>query len=55
MTRLYAGRHLLKLYDLLSDHRVAWVRELPKEKDFMDAKATDISSITINRNTEMPA
>jgi hypothetical protein len=52
---IIAGRHLLKLYDLLSHHRVAWVRELPKGKDFMDAKATVITSITINRIAEMPA
>jgi hypothetical protein len=52
---IIAGRHLLKLYDLLSHHRVAWVRELPKGKDFMDGKATVITSITIRPITEVPA
>jgi hypothetical protein len=54
---IIAGRHLLKLYDLLSHHRVAWVRELPKGKDFKDKddKATVITGITIRRITEMPA
>jgi len=52
---IIAGRHLLKLYDLLSHHRVAWVRELPKGKDFRDGKATVITGITISRITEMPA
>jgi hypothetical protein len=52
-----AGRHLLKLYDLLSHHRVAWVRQLPKGKDFRDKddKATVITGITISRITEVPA
>ncbi len=52
---IIAGRHLLKLYDLLSYHRVAWVRELPKGKDFMDKGHTVVTGITINRITEMPA
>ena len=52
---IIAGRHLLKLYDLLSHHRVAWLRELPKGKDFMDKGHTVITGITISRITEMPA
>lgn len=52
---IIAGRHLLKLYDLLSHHRVAWVRELPKGKDFGDKGHTVITSITINRIKEIPA
>jgi hypothetical protein len=52
---IIAGRHLLKLYDLLSHHRVAWVRELPKGKDFVDKGHTVVTSITISRITEMPA
>ena len=28
------GRNLRKLYDYLSQHRMAWVHELPAEKDF---------------------
>jgi hypothetical protein len=52
---IIAGRHLLKLYDLISHHRVAWVRELPKGKDFMDKGQTVITSITLNRIKEVPA
>jgi hypothetical protein len=52
---IIAGRHLLKLYDLLSHHRVAWVRVLPKGKDFMDKGMTVVTSITVGRITEMPA
>ncbi len=52
---IIAGRHLLKLYDLLSHHRVAWVRELPKGKDFMDKGHTVITGITIRPIKEMPA
>ena len=51
---IIAGRHLLKLYDLLSHHRVAWVRELPKGKDFLDSQMTVVTSITVERITEMP-
>jgi hypothetical protein len=50
-----AGRNLLKLYDLLSHHRVAWVRQLPKGKDFKDDKATVITGITISPITEVTA
>jgi hypothetical protein len=49
-----AGRNLLKLYDLLSNHRVSWVRELPKGKDFLDKGMTVVTSITVGRITEMP-
>jgi hypothetical protein len=52
---IISGRHLLKLYDLLSDHRVAWVRELPKGKDFLDKGQAVITRITISRITQMPA
>jgi hypothetical protein len=48
------GRNLLKLYDLLSNHRVAWVRELPKGKDFLDAAVTVVTGIAVNRIKEMP-
>ncbi len=43
------GRHLLLLYDLLSYHRIAWVRELPQGRDFRDKdeKATVITGITV--------
>lgn len=49
------GRNLLKLYDLLSHHRVAWVRELPKGRDFKDNAATVVTGIAVNRIKEMPA
>lgn len=49
------GRNLLKLYDLLSYHRVAWVRELPKGKDFLGADKMVITGIAVNRISEMPA
>jgi hypothetical protein len=52
---IIAGRHLLRLYDLLSDHRVAWVRELPRGKDFMGKGQTVVTGITIRRITEMTA
>jgi hypothetical protein len=43
------GRHLGLLHDLISDHRIKWVRELPKGRDFKDKddKATVITGITI--------
>jgi hypothetical protein len=49
-----SGRHLLKLYDLLADHRVAWVRELAEGKDFLDKGQTVVTGITVQRITEMP-
>jgi hypothetical protein len=52
---IISGRNLLKLYDLLSNHRVAWVRELPKGKDFLDAAATVVTGIVVDRIKEMPA
>ena len=52
---IITGRNLLKLYDLLSSHRVAWVRELPKGRDFLDAAATVVTGIRVERITEMPA
>jgi hypothetical protein len=49
------GRNnLLRLYDLLSNHRVAWVRELPRGKDFLDAAATVVTGIAVERIKEMP-
>lgn len=34
------GRNLWKLYDYLSQHRMAWVHEIPEERDFAgDAEA----------------
>lgn len=41
------GRHIVMLYDLLSDFRVGWIRELPKGRDFKDDNATVITGITI--------
>jgi hypothetical protein len=52
---IIAGRHLLKLYDLLAYHRVAWVRELPPGRDFRDVKETVITGITLGPITELPA
>jgi hypothetical protein len=48
------GRQLLMLFDLLSYHRVAWVRELPKEKDFRNHPETVVTGITVERITAMP-
>jgi hypothetical protein len=50
-----SGRNLLQLFDLLSYHRVAWVRELPPGRDFKDGKATVITGITVGLITEVPA
>ena len=50
-----SGRNLLQLFDLLSHHRVAWVRELPPGRDFKDSKVTVITGITVGLITEVPA
>ena len=50
-----SGRNLLQLFDLLSYHRVAWVRELPPGRDFKDGKVTVITGITVGLITEVPA
>ncbi len=44
-----SGRHLEALYDYLSYHRIAWVRMLPKGRDFRDkdGEATVITGITV--------
>jgi hypothetical protein len=52
---IITGRNLLKLYDLLSHHRVAWVRELPKGRDFKQAGETVITGIVVKPITEIPA
>ena len=52
---IISGRNLLKLYDLLSHHRVAWVRELPRGKDFKDAAETVVTGIVVNQIKEIPA
>ncbi len=39
------GRHLMALYDKIGHHRIAWVRELPKERDFREEGATVINRI----------
>jgi hypothetical protein len=49
------GRNMLRMYDLLSHHRVAWVRELPKGRDFKDNAATVVTGIAVNRIKEIPA
>jgi hypothetical protein len=49
------GRNLFGLFKLLSDHRVAWVRALPKGRDFIkDPAATVVTGIVVNRIKEMP-
>jgi hypothetical protein len=50
-----SGRNLLQLFDLLSYHRVAWVRELPPGRDFKDGQATVITGITVGPILEVPA
>jgi hypothetical protein len=49
------GRHLLLLFDLLSYHRIAWVRELPEGRDFKDTQKPVIRSITVEPIKEFPA
>jgi hypothetical protein len=51
-----AGRNLLKLFNQLSDHRIAWLRELPAGRDFRakDDGATVITSIDISQITQAP-
>ena len=49
-----SGRHMLTMFDLLSYHRVPWVRELPPGRDFKDAKATVITDLTVTRITTLP-
>jgi hypothetical protein len=49
------GRHLLLLFDYLSYHRIAWVRELPEGRDFKDAQKPVIRSITVEPIKEFPA
>ncbi len=49
-----SGRNMRTLFDLLSYHRVAWVRELPPGRDFRDGQATVITDITVKRITELP-
>lgn len=40
------GRHLDTLYDLIGDHRIRWVRELPRGRDFLDPDKPVINRIT---------
>jgi len=39
------GRNLWKLYDSLTQHRIAWVVELPDDRDFESDGATVVHSI----------
>jgi len=39
------GRNLLRLYDYIAQHRMAWVCELPEERDFEDDRAAVARSI----------
>ena len=41
------GRNLWKLYDSLTQHRIAWVHELPAERDFESDGATVVHTIAI--------
>ena len=41
------GRNLDTLYDYIGQHRVTWIRELPPRRDFVEAKATVITRVTI--------
>jgi hypothetical protein len=41
------GRNLWKLYDSLTQHRIAWVYELPADRDFESDGATVIHSIAV--------
>jgi hypothetical protein len=40
------GRHLDTLYDLIGDHRIRWVRELPPGRDFQDPDKPVVNRIT---------
>jgi hypothetical protein len=48
------GRHVVTLYDKIADHRIAWVRVLPKGRDFHDAAETVITGSVIERITQIP-
>jgi hypothetical protein len=41
------GRNLWKLYDSLTQHRIAWVHELPADRDFETDGATVVHTIAI--------
>lgn len=46
---IITGRQMLFMYDMLTEHKISWVRELPKGRDFRerDDNATVVTSITI--------
>lgn len=41
------GRNLWKLYDSMTQHRIAWVHALPADRDFESDGATVVHSIAI--------
>lgn len=48
------GRNIYGLVGLLGTHRITWLRELPKGRDFKGEGATVITGISIERITEVP-
>lgn len=40
-----AGRNLRALFDLITQHRIAWVAEMPQERDFADSTSPVVSRI----------
>jgi hypothetical protein len=48
------GRHLMKLYDMLSTHRISWVRQLPDARDFKSTSETVVTGITVERMKKAP-
>ena len=54
MEILVEGRNLWAIFDYISVHRLPWVRELLKGRDFEDERASVIHRITIRPVTQEP-
>lgn len=44
-----AGRNLRTLFDYLTQHRIAWVAELPAERDFGEGESAVVTRIEIRK------
>ena len=40
-----SGRNLMQLFDYLGDHRIRWVRQMPKGRDFAEAGEPVVTGI----------
>lgn len=40
-----SGRNLMQLFDYLGDHRIRWVRQMPKGRDFAEAGEAVVTGI----------